>query len=193
MQQADRHRDQHGDERSHDGAVNRRDGAEFFGHRVPVRVGQERETERVQRRPGAVNERDDDAGQDDEHRDGGGAPKVGESVIRSTGEADRWGCEILLSEGEPLPSAQTKEVGPPGCSSAVVRWGRRVLESRMAWHHLLTHGERAEEMIRCFDKPATLRNKIAGLPGMAPATALDLCYCHCEQRGGVHPTPWPGG
>ena len=80
-EQADRHRDQHGDERRHDGAVDRREGAEFFGDRVPTLGHQKTEAEGAQRRQGAVDQRNNDAAEDDEHRDGAGAGQLTENQI----------------------------------------------------------------------------------------------------------------
>ncbi len=83
-QQADRHRDQHGDDRSDDGAVDRRDGAEFLGHRIPALYIQKAEPERVQSRPRAVHQGNDDAAEDDENGDGGGAGEMAERGIAKT-------------------------------------------------------------------------------------------------------------
>ncbi len=50
MQQADRNRDQHGDERGHQRAVDRRQRAELLGDRIPALGHDEAEAERLQRR-----------------------------------------------------------------------------------------------------------------------------------------------
>ncbi len=62
-EQADRDRDQHGDERGDHGAVDRRQRAEFLGDGIPALRGQEAEAEVLQRRHRADDQRQDDAAQ----------------------------------------------------------------------------------------------------------------------------------
>jgi hypothetical protein len=50
--EAGRHGDGHRDHRGHHRAVDRRQSAELFGDRIPDLAGDERETERLERRPG---------------------------------------------------------------------------------------------------------------------------------------------
>ena len=69
--EAHRHGDQHGDDGGDDGAVDRRGAAELVGNRVPYFGDQELEAEGLKCRQRAVDQRDNDAGEDDQHRDGG--------------------------------------------------------------------------------------------------------------------------
>src|SRR5262249_58537035 len=71
--QADRYREQHGDEGRNHGAVDRGQGAEDFGHRIPALADKKTEAERFQRRYRASDQRNDDRTQQDQDTYRGGA------------------------------------------------------------------------------------------------------------------------
>ena len=75
-EQADRNGDQHRDDRRDDGAVDRRNGAEFFGDRIPGVFVEEANSKRAERGQRTPYQRDDDTAKDDQHRDGGSARQV---------------------------------------------------------------------------------------------------------------------
>ena len=79
--QSDRDRDQHGDERGDEGPVNRRQCAEFFGDRIPTIGGQESEAESPKRRQRPLDQCNDDAAQEQQHRDGGGPRQLAERGV----------------------------------------------------------------------------------------------------------------
>ena len=77
----DRNADNHGNDRRDDGAVDRRERAELLGHRVPFFGGEKAEAERLERQPGAVDQGNDDAAQQQQHRDRRGARGVAQDRI----------------------------------------------------------------------------------------------------------------
>ena len=103
-EQADRNGDQHGDERRNDGAVDRRDGAEFFGDRIPGLFIEEAHAERAQRRQRPPDQRDDDTAEDDQNRDGGSTRHVTESGVTQSADA---------AELSPGPSARRRQFPNP--------------------------------------------------------------------------------
>ncbi len=68
---ADRHGHEHGQERGHHGAVNRRQAAEHVGCRVPGVGDQKRKAERLDGGHGTDHQREDDPGKDQQNRQGG--------------------------------------------------------------------------------------------------------------------------
>src|SRR5262249_39330944 len=90
-QQPHRHRDQHRDERGDEGAVDRRQRAEFLRNRVPALLDEEIQPEGAQRRQRPIDERDNDTTEDDQHPDRRSAGENAEQNIGSAQPAERLG------------------------------------------------------------------------------------------------------
>ena len=90
-QQPDRDRDQHRNKRRDEGAVDRRERAEFLHNRVPALLDKEVEAESAERRQRAVDEGNNDAAEDDQHPERRGAGENAEDEIDATQPIKRFG------------------------------------------------------------------------------------------------------
>src|SRR5262252_281979 len=90
-QQPDRDRDQHRDERGDEGAVDRRQRAEFLRHRVPALLDEKIQPEGAQRRHRAIDERNNDPAENDQHPDRRGAGENAEESVGGAQPAERLG------------------------------------------------------------------------------------------------------
>src|SRR5581483_2197698 len=78
---ADRDADEHGDQGGDHGAVDRRQRAEFLGDRVPSLGDEEAEAESLEGGQRTVDQRNDDAAEQQQHGEGGGAGGVAQHRI----------------------------------------------------------------------------------------------------------------
>jgi len=112
--EADGNADQHGDEGGHDCAVDRRQGPEFLGDRVPALRGEEIEAESAPGGQRANHKRDHHACEDHQHGDGRSLRQDVEGAVADAKAAQDPGALLVIPDPDLNGHGLKRHVHPLG-------------------------------------------------------------------------------